>query len=211
MWVYIYTEEQEWQPWENTLLYMPLNWDTKDEVSGSNWTWGWTAQYETLDSWIKVANCNTSSYILTPSVALNGELTICWWLKQSSGYILFRADSTNPRNLYEIETWTSGTWWWWYYNTSSYLIYQAWYSWWKNIIATFSQDGIKVTVNWTLVWSNPINSFVWKTQQWGINLDQSSSVTRWAWYYSNLILENKARTEAERLAYYNLTKSNYWL
>jgi hypothetical protein len=31
------------------------------------------------------------------------------------------------------------------------------------------------------------------------------------WYISNLIMESKTRTADEILAYYNLTKSNYWL
>ena len=204
-----------YNPWSNTLLYMPLNWNVKDEVSWNNGTWSWTAQYQTLASWLKVANCNTSSYILTPSFAMNTAMTISWWLYRSGGNVIFRADGkTGTRNLYEIsvnENWWA--WWWRYYNWNSYL-YNSWSnSWWKHIVATFWNEWIKIYVNGIHTHTTNITSFVWKTQQWWINYDQYSTVTPipWAWYYSDLIVESRAWTATEVSNYYNQTKSNYWL
>ena len=213
-----YIGEYGWKPWANTLLYMPLNWDTKDEVSGNNGTWSWNTQYQTLSSWLKVANCDTWSYILTPSISMNTALTLNVWMYHISWDAIVRCDwQENPRNFYQSAISPTGAWWGWYYGSTYYWWGLDWTNWWKNIVLTCWSWWIDVYVNWTNIYHNwNITSFVWKTQQRWINVDQSKNVWAswripWSWYYSNIIVENKVRTAQEISDYYNLTKSNYWL
>jgi hypothetical protein len=117
-------------PWANTLLYMPLDWDVYDEVSQTDWTWYWTTTYNTLTSWLKVAYCDSSSYILSPNITLGTSLTISWWvLWGNSGYSLVRIDHLTPRDFYQIAT-DSSVAWWGFYNQWS-LCFVDWVnSWW---------------------------------------------------------------------------------
>ena len=230
MWIYLYQNNSElamknayigevWTPTSNTLLYMPLNWDAKDEVSGNSGTWSGTAQYQTLASWLKVANCNSSSYILTPSITTNAPITISWWLYRVDGNVIFRSDSKNwTRNLWQIAingrpADTQWAWWWIYYNGTGYLYYSWTNAWWKYIVVTLWSNWVKIYVNWELTYTYNNTSFVWKTQQWWINFDQYSTSLPipWAWYYSNLIIENRVWTAEQVALYYNNTKSNYWI
>lgn len=213
MGVYIYSDE--WLPWENTLLYMPLNWSSKDEASWNYGTWSWTEQYQTLASWLKVANCNTSSYILTPSFAMNTALTLSWWLYRSSWELFVRCDGRwGTRNFYQISAAATQAWGAWYYNGTAYW-WEGWDgNWWQNCVLTCWSNWVNVYVNWANVYSNTsVTSFVWKTQQWGINFDQysTSEPIHWAWFYSNIIVENKAWTAQEVANYYNTLKSKYWI
>jgi hypothetical protein len=213
MWVYIYKQEQEWQPWENTLLYMKFDWNLKDEVSGNNWTAVSNPSYTTLASWIQVLDCNTSGYVLTPSVAMNTALTLCCWMTGvENKATVVRCDATSwTRNFYQIDWSPSGWGWGWYYGSTYRWAYSGSTGQTRNyVVLTCGSNWINVYVNWTNVYTDSYTSFVWKTQQRWVAYDQHDRAKHY-WQYSNLIIENRVWTASEILNYYNATKWDYWI
>lgn len=184
-------------------------------MSWSYWTQWWTVSYETLSSWLKVFHKVSSNYILTPSITMNTEMTVVWWLYWIDWDLFFRADSTStPRSFYQIWCDWTNQWWWYRWNnwtaywTSSWIWKNGWY----HCVLVCWSGGVKVYVNWTLVYSNATTSFSWRSQKRWVWYDQwkSSSVNA-QWYYSHLIIEKKQWTLNDVLKDYNHTKNLYWI
>ena len=201
-------------PWANTLLYMPLEWDLIDKVSWESWTGYWTQTYVTLDSWIQVYHWNSSHYAETPVVAMNTAFTLNVWLKRnsSSWEPMVRNDNSGFRNFYQVAfsntDMSDGR----YYNWTYYGITQAIDTNWHNHVLVCDSWGVKVYLDKNNIYTNSnIPSLVWKTQRWGIWFDQSGGGASWDAYYSNIIMENKGWDISEISDYYDQTKANYWL
>jgi hypothetical protein len=219
--IYIGTQQvrPKRHPWANTLLYMPLNWNTTNYWTlWWSWTWNWTASYTTLSSWIQVANPWSNAYILTPSLSDTSPLTLqCWML----WHWLVRNDSNNwTRNFKQLLCWwTTNGYPTWNYTNVAYFYNGSWY-WtdiekditkWQLVTLVYWNNWIYWYVNWVNFYSDSSKtSFVAKTQWFYINYDAHSS-RYWNWKYSDLIIERKQRTAQEISDYYNQTKANYWL
>lgn len=204
-----------WHVTPNTLLYLSLNGNTLDEVSWTNATRSGGALYETLSSGLQVAHTTNTKYIITPSITMNGAMTISWWLYRYNWDVFFRADkSWSPRSFYQIQVTTDNKWWWWFWNNWT----RYWSSWWTSsngwfyVVLTCGSDWVKLYVNWELIYSNSFTNFSWRTQAWWINFDQSSnSQVNANWMFSNLIIEKVVWSLDEVRSYFNKTKHLYGL
>lgn len=211
--------EQWWQPWANTILYLPMNSSTNFTDQSWNWytgTWTWNYSINTVDgvecwdfqgwyirfTWLQNINANSFTHIF-------------WW-------------NTNRPNRWEVSSFLQAN------NSSdahsSFWISQSWYYfmatnlyWWYDLISdinnrtwwqmlTFVKDwtDISISINdeqpFTITWNSNSNDFtifdIWSR-------DDVYSYQWWAWWLSNVIVENKVRTAQEISDYYNLTKSLY--
>lgn len=208
------------QPWANTLLYMPLDWNTTDySWNSNNWTWTGTSQYNNILSWwtTKCAYFNSGSAINLTSevISWNPTYSCSCWIKTSSSWqwclhhfwrdsygeraklLMFYAGNQRPLQdayMIDIYVWdatTSSLW-----NTWIYVVYT--YTWWVH--KCYINGTLYGTGSWNLNITSWYRKSIWSTD------------TNHYWYsLSNIIIENKVRTAQEISDYYNLTKSNYWL
>lgn len=212
----------KWEPNENTRIYLPLREDVND-YSWNNRNASISGSFSFSSIWnISVAqNSTTSSYINVPAYTANIDtwFTFSIWVKfinlwtwawifqlsgSSSSVTILRCQRHNANNSYAFySNWNSWT----------QSIEQVWGSLtdWHNIIATFDNSWYIVYIDWIYAgkasasysWSRTANVWhqiwQWTNMAWGIA------------QYSDYIIENKARTSDEVLAYYNQTKSNYGL
>jgi len=232
MWVYLWTEKQEWQPWENTVLYIPFDetyWATDQSWNSYTVTSGFTLG--TYNNVYCARNTNVNNTIKTwiryntqyqwNSIFTN-PYTVSVWMyiesKPSSNYISwiswFINGSTSPQHNIWMETFTMNSGVVWNKNTNYWFDYWNW----VNIICTVSPASswydYSLYLNW--VFQNTYNDTGTNLPSWDhyINYIIVGTTNWWTalWTcYSQYILENKARTAQEVADYYNLTKSNYGL
>lgn len=202
--------ETPWEVNENTMIYMPMDWDAENKVDWTLWTWSWTETYYTLPNWIDVAHSNSSHYLLTPTVANSTPLTVSCWIYRNSGDLIVRADSNSwTRSFPQIWIWNNiwgvrfhyiWTWYWWEVAIEN---------WWHNIIWVFWTNWIVWYIDWHKICESSFNSYLWRTQQRWIWYDQAMRNVPWDWYYSNLIIESKEWSADEALSYYYQTRNDY--
>ena len=205
-----YYTETPWEPNENTMIYMPMDWDAENKVDWTLWTWSWTETYYTLPSWIDVAHSNSSHYLLTPTIANSTPLTVSCWIYRNSWDPIVRADSTSwtrsfpqiwiGNNVWWVRFHYSWTWYWWDTTIGN---------WWHNVIWVFWANWIVWYIDWRKICESSFNSYLWRTQQRWIWYDQFMRNVPWDWYYSNLIIESKERSADEALSYYYQTRNDY--
>ena len=200
-----------WQPWVNTLLYVPMKTDLTDH---------WPNQLTLTNSWVSLVSSQAnidvwffdgSSYISwTSNLALSWDFHIGVWLKYDTITINF------------ILAWIS--------HWGIFYGYDALYGYWvgRNMVAwdtstsyTFNADTwyylsvdrqwttLALSVNWAEVYS-ATNSNSYNTSWWF----QIWNDWTWQfvdWWMSDLIVESAWWTATENTNYYNLTKANYWI
>ena len=201
-------------PWANTIFYIPFKSDSLDH-SGNQVTTSWWGTITYQNPWALLTSEFTINYTWNPSSFTvswyfkTNSVSIWWWIiwqayiiywRQEWWDLSFNADNNNnslriefmgypdwtalPRKETKSNIWVTS----WHYYT---LVVENWTMWYVY------EDGVlKMSKN--VQWYVP-RAIDFKMAQW-IQL-----------YASEVILENKARTEQEIQAYYNLTKSNYWL
>ena len=214
-----------WQPWANTVAYRPLNSTTTvNDQSWNNYnltqTWGSFGTYSGVDcfynGWSTTGYFNLTSAPLIPSG--NASRTISLWTNFSSlwsRYVLSYWSQNGTWRGLNLQT------------TSSYsFVNIIWKTLrWPNIsigvrylhTITTEWNEIKYYVNWVLqatntdttINTNAITSSLPFRLMRVNNSTSTSYQTRW--YLSEVIIENKARTEQEIQDYYNQIKSNYGL
>lgn len=231
MWVYIWKEEQEWQPGENTLLYMEFNWDLSDSSGNSNqMTWSWI-DYETIGSKKCVKLTSISGWISWPwnlmASVWTGDFATAFWfypVGSSDWPVMFaNAQSSSPRSWCQMficydSRWSLN-------NQVSYHMTQVWH--WSSMSATslnnswhhFVFTRISGICYWYIDWQEAFTSWAdnsnlsWVNSLYILNRSNQSDQQRdnpWA-KMSELIVESAWWTAQEISDYYNLTKSNYWL
>lgn len=205
-----YHTETQWEVNQNTMLYMPMDWDAENKVDWTLWTWSWTETYYTLSNWINVAHSNSSHYLLTPTVANSTPLTVSCWIYRNSWDQIVRADSNSwTRSFPQI--WTGNNVWWvrFHYSWTWYWWDVTIENWWHNIIWVFWTNWIVWYIDWHKICESSFNSYLWRTQQRWIWYDQFVRNVPWDWYYSNLIIESKEWSADEALSYYYQTRNDY--
>jgi hypothetical protein len=230
MWVYIYTEEQEWQPWANTLAYYPLETDTNDySWNGRNMTNSWITFSDGV--WVfngsSMATVTGSGWnINKPNMTIQARFKCNYSTTNKSYTIVSRwenSPSSNSNVCYMMAlNYSSGTtyimsWFAKWSDTS----YNPWYFahsisknvWYLMTLVNENWNSQKLYLNGTQIASsnvitqqniNSIPLVIWNTYY-------RSNQTYFVGNVSNVILEDKARTAQEISDYYNLTKTNYWL
>lgn len=204
-------QEWWWQPWANTIAYWKLDGDMLDY--SWNWydgTW-WTENYTTLSSWIQVANFNwTSSIETTYTQTISTEpFTILWWFKRAN-------------------TWEQYWLWKWAVESNYSYLHMGFYSNWTVVMDFYGTTNPSWQCSDT-DWHFAAFTYSWTTQRCYYDDNTPQDITKsfnefaWAlwlgsrvgwrnkfsWNLSNVIIENKARTDQEIVDYYNQTKSLY--
>lgn len=218
-----------WQPWVNTYVYYPLDWDLKDySWNNRDLSWSWIT-YETLwDIQVWVFNNVSATYT-------NDWLN--WWSEYT--YSVFTQTDTVPTwypvawfpyhtavlsisNQWNINDYGRVVWFglWWALSEEYYNGMMNVASWgtvstntWYHLVSTRDGSSLKTYLNWVLVWTASlrwIGSHSNATLNVAFQRNTSDSV-KYGWKISKVILENKARTAQEISKYYNQTKSDYWL
>lgn len=218
------------EPNANTVAYWPLNSTTT--VNDQSWNWYNLTQHSwwftTIDwvscfytnawSWSGYLDLTSASLIPTWDAARtilfwirstwysSSRPTYCfnyWWSDQETWFNVF-ISATTRRSLSTNNT--TITWWNTQFNTR------------QLIVATSSWNTFYLYVDWA-------HKQTATTTQYNINTSAVSSwlplvlMRRWGsytntqsdWYLSEVIIENRQRSDAEITAYYNHTKWNYWI
>ena len=208
-----------WQPWANTLVYMPFSWNY-DDTQGNTVTQSWTAgTYATTQQWEQYMVTawwpSSNNTLLTISslnwLTWNGNWTVSCWV-----------NPTNNGNLKVIRGYgmNSSTWWTWLILTWSNEIVIFVYAgdintWititpevWNNIVFTHSSWTNKVYVNWSLVDTRSKNFTFYNSRLWMLADPNNWSNGMNGWF-DEMIIEDKEWTAQEISDYYDQTKSLY--
>ena len=197
-----------WQPWANTLLYLPLSadttttnyWNLNYVFSQTGWTFV-NNYYEATDSSCFIATTGNTYTSYT-------SYTMMCWVKYISDWLVAlnnRWDWDNGNIAFY--SWTCERWnsqfWRITYPTASIIDAQ-----WHHIALTWQVwvlyfDGLQCGISNNNVPAKP--RMVW------FNTYRSTAVWWGNSCYSDYILEDKVRTAQEISDYYNLTRWNYWL
>lgn len=223
--IYIRVDQQWWQPWANTLLYLPFVSDMNDH------SWNWnnpTSSSNAIITTLDGVNCCFLNQwrIVLPAIwaVFNSIFTVAWWINITgtkwNGFNCIMASWTyGAYNAFGLT---------WYYKTGQNDFgawYCAWasvaintpsYSWgWRHFLATLDANKkLVLYMNWSEVdsttsWTPHINDntvYIW------VNTEVPNDTSRWSYcYLSDLILEDKARTAQEVSDYFDQTKSLYWI
>lgn len=218
----IYIGEYWWKPWANTLAYYPLKVDINDysgnwyNLSNSTWTPTITTAW-----WVSCLYCNGSNSLKQDTFTTNflwQTITLSSFVYfensncalfissiiSSGGYPWFSIYCSSSTTSSEINTSSA--------NRFSQSISVG--SWWHHFVFTAESGTCKYYIDWQLVatsnwtiWLANTRFRIWCASYGANYWDEYFS----EWYYSSLILENKARSSQEISDYYNQTKSNYWL
>lgn len=230
MGVYLWVDQQQRQPWANTVAYRPLNSTTTvSDQSGNNHTltqtWGSFGTYNWVDCFYNGGSSLGYLELETaPNIPSgNADRTISFWAYPTSynryydRYFFSYGDfAANGKAVYLVigSNWKmmadvlGGA----IFSTNTMST-----SGWSLLTFTTSWNTFSVYENGELVWSNSsitINTravaspYSLRLMEWR---DSTSLNYQVQWYLSEVIIENKTRTATEISNYYNITKSKYWL
>lgn len=224
-------DNQSWQPWINTVLYMPLDWDVVDYSSynRSFTVYGSTASvgspvFDTLASWKKVANfiatdSHSSNWIAftdnVTDIPSSWNMTVSSWINRSSNWSRYMGIVDYRGN-------SRYTWMTWIHQNNRFLFHgvsqetsdfipTVWT--WYNMICTVDngtcyiyKDGVQIYSD-SYTYNSPSQKVcLWCFyNSWATNAREES----FNWKLWDVIVENKARTAQEIADYYDLTKSLY--
>ena len=190
-------------PWVNTVLYMPLEWNTTDmSLNPKTITNDWNAWYSTISSGLQVLNLTWSQYLST-SLDIWTTFTVNFYLYLSWTTIQMIWSYGPDSNLWLFHSgWDLVTWSWNNIAIPSFNLNS-----WHLITIVNSWSERKTYMDWTLksTFNISITYTSWKIFYIGSN----NTSFKTTWMYSKFILENKARTAQEISDYYNATKATY--
>ena len=215
----VYGGEPKWKPWANTIAYYPFT--STSTINDMKWSWtaynlsnSWATFW--TNAWVDCMVCNNSksvswSIATIPQWATvrtfnfrvyNNLATAPWGVEI---YFSYGTENTNQMILFANSWDTSWDWisqygsWWQLasnelrkqrfnaclvYDWSKFLYYRNW--------SYMGSRTYTINTNWT--------TFKIYGRSWWNNGEK---------FYSNFIIENKARTAQETAKYYNSTKANY--
>ena len=214
-----------WQPWPDTLSYYPLTTvSTVSDLSGNSrnlveagwvtyWTYAWVncayinnttvrnaLYYQNAEVWywgwgnpitISLWFYCTSFWNETGMVSINNNE---WWDDRAIGIVL-----NNTCRWYIYRWWTN------------FVYTPTLTSAWTNIVLTIDWVNMSIYKDWVLwetrpcgysQWTGQTYFWIWPKYPWWYAQD---------WYYSNVIVEGRARTLQEVADYFDLTKWDYWI
>lgn len=213
----VYGGEWKWKPWANTVAYFPL--DSTNTVNDLSWnSYNLTNSWATFwtNAWVDCMVCNSSKSVSWSIATLpqwatartfnfwvyNNTATAPWWVEM---YFFCGTENTNKMILF-ANNWDNNWDWITQYWTSSWMIVSNLRQQRFNACVVYDWSKFLYYRNWSYVWwwTYTINtswtSFKIYGRSWWNNGEK---------FYSNFIIENKARTADEVAKYYNSTKANY--
>jgi hypothetical protein len=189
-----------WKPWSNTIAYFPFEDDILDKVGSAVISATWTKQI----LWYK--------FDLTGSAAIsnitNSKFCCFWikfwatksWVDQTPTLWLWELTynyNHNNSNFLKKFSYQYSSSWYWTSNTYSASSWQRYlFAYWYN------GTNAVVYVNGTKVMDVQTSLYSWIKWRLWTNIDET---------LSELIFEDRCRTEQEISNYYKQTKSTYWL
>ena len=210
----VYGGEWKWHPWSNTIAYYSFN-DQWADGYVKNMYWNlpnlsdWTQPTYSLVSWSNY--CGVSSWSSRPRKSITidtSDYTVMYWfnvtdINQSQRFISSFSTTREYGFLYwdkHIKCWNGGS----IVDGISSPVADRWYHWamvfeWNT--AKFYIDGNLITTYSTDHWNS------WTFVLFGASWDSNNFI----WKIDDCIIENKVWTADDITAYYNKTKSNYWL
>lgn len=220
-----------YQPWSDTLVYYPLDWDFNDysgnnrNLTNSGWTFvsGWQWQVAVFASGTTAYYQNNTlfniSYPFTYSVIFQTDAVQTWYYNSSNPYNMpmigiqnWDTQSTRDKELSVWLGWILG------YNYNNWTY---WVSGWSIVantryhaVYTFDWSTQKLYLNWTLVGSNSCGwSYTGYSNARLVLAKQlnSGDVKPFTWKLSEVIMEKKVWTASEVTQYLNSIKSLYWI
>lgn len=206
----VYEAPTWWQPWANTLLYMPLSSNATDTQGNTTTIWGnvtfWT-------NWgVACANFTNIGNISVTPFAIPSSYTVLARCNNISGFdeVSWRVfDMGNPR------IWLA-------YNNQGYYTYENnAYFWtttqnaWFLICAVVTNgSGVGYLKGSGVNQTTTINVAPYSLTPSAMNIgnEYNNGANRhFLGYISNVIIEDKARTAQEVSDYYDQTKWDYWI
>jgi len=212
--IYIRVDEH-WQPWENTLLYMPFSWNYNDSMGNTvSLLYGSSPTYSTTGQGEQYANISNSRLWTTIDwVDINTWTNSIWLYKTSTtvDVIWYYGGNTTGQSR-----WGTGM----FINNTRLTIFE--YGWdvdtwvditlnaWNNVVFTASNWTTKIYVNGALA-ATKSKTYNKRGNIFRMFYNPYVAVNNYVWWADELIFENKVRTSDQVLNYYNLTKWNYWI
>ena len=205
-----------WTPWANTIAYYPLTSTTQWTDKSWNWfnltNWWWVSfgTYQWVDCWyFSGKNClKRSSW----NIINNWQTTFTWL-----AWIYFNGSFVDAPRFFS--NYNQANWYFILYNWSSKIVVYSWST--SNWVSVSTGWWHLYWISWnygsgTFTWykDTTSNSWSWSWRNywsWLVVWGTNSATDSFGWYMSEVIYENKTRTAQEVQAYYNLTKSKYWL
>lgn len=204
-----------WLPWANTIAYYPFT--STDTIQDKSWNWNnltnsW-ATFQTFNgvdcmfcdgttksvswniTWIpQWANVRTFNFWCYNNQAtpLTLEMYFTYWEEDTNKMVMPYCDSDDGVTQYGVG-WTFWT---------------ALRSQWFNLCLVYDWSKFLEYINWSYVWdwTYTINT-TWTL----FKIYWRSWWSDWSKYYSNFIIEDKARTAQEVADYFDQTKADYWI
>ena len=219
-----YTVPYEWKPSSSTLLYLPF---TDDLDNHSSQSYSLVSSSSASITTLNGLKCATFSdgYLTFPDTnILNWVYTISLWRKLTENswatpFVYVGKWTWASNKYYAYWEWTNT-----YRMSSSYwandftvrLSTPTFPTGWEYLVTTVDSNNLwTLYKNATSLWtwnfwtSRAVSS--WSLYVWADATAPSTSWARFTWYISNLIIDGKARSQAEITEYYNNTKANYGL
>lgn len=216
----------DWQPWANTVAYYPLDSaNTVNDLSGNwydltnSWITFWTYQWVdcadlttdvfaySVDAWLPSwSSARTVLFYFYPTTITSDRYFMSYWEQDYYKFFAPRRASINPV-IY---------WFMWYgsdIDTSISWVASA------RALVTLTYDGtdMNMYVDWVNGYSGSLTlntTAVWNDWKFVVGCRLQSDKSPWqyiTWYMSKLIIEDRAWTQQEVTAYFNLTKWKYWI
>lgn len=217
---------------DKTLLYMPVSWDdtssvVRDNSKGmNNWTWYWTAWYNTLASWKKVLSFSWSQWLYLWNKLISSQpYTIAMWVKkwwnqtnnativsnQYDSWHHWQVIAFNDSNKVYTFYWDGTTW----VDTSALVTLEN--NIWYQYTVTVNWKVIKKYVNNVLVQtvtnSNPpVFTSSTAFSIWFLRTNWSDTNYRFfVWNIADLIVETWEWSADKRTDFFEATKADYWV
>ena len=218
-----------WQPWANTVAYYPLTSQTtvNDQSWNSNTLTNVGVSFITYNgvSCARITWNTDDDHSPVAYLYWNISWLPTWANPRTYSLWIYQDNAASLKNATYIFQWMAS------YNNMVYVA--QWVDWggnafisqygaWSNTIppTIWQRHNIVVVYDWSkfVYYMNAVEKIVWtytidtsgdKFSIWWASENLAWNSFNWA--FSNVILEDTARTAQEVEDYYNLTKDNYWL
>lgn len=209
MGVYLWTDES-YYPTSSTIAYFPFKDDQLDK-SGNGYSINTTGTKQTIGYQFSWSVWITSWWGLPYMISVRAKMvSFGSWITDCATmiriwkafrYIRYHNNSNSAR---KFQLYNSST------SSNMFSSQQSTSTWNRYHLLFWISGGTSWTyacwINGSKVWSWNVNTET-GSWNWVVYLMNNNST----WIFSDLILENRLWDDAEVLAYYNSTKSNYWL